>query len=57
MISLIPSIEEVSMNEPSTILNDNNQLNLDNDVLKLKRNKPLPDYNNSLENCMNLKLV
>tara|TARA_Y100000591_G_scaffold318255_1_gene328944 strand:+ start:1336 stop:2259 length:924 start_codon:yes stop_codon:yes gene_type:complete len=57
MISLIPTIEEVNINENNTNSGDGSLLNLTDNELKLKRSKPLPDYCNTLENCMNLKLV
>jgi hypothetical protein len=57
MISLIPLIEEVNLTDDNiNIDNNDNLFNLDNE-LKLKRSKPLPDNYNTLENCMNLKLV
>jgi hypothetical protein len=56
MISLIPIIEEVNILDCKNI-NDNTMFNLDENELKLKRSKPLPDSYNTLENCMNLKLV
>ena len=52
MISVIPSLEEIVIN--------NNYSNLKfekHDELKLKRKNPLPEFKNSLENCMNLKYV
>ena len=57
MISLIPTIEEVNINETSINSTDGSLLNFNDNELKLKRSKPLPDYCNTLENCMNLKLV
>ena len=57
MISLIPTIEEVNLNENNVNSSDGSLLNLSDNELKLKRSKPLPDYCNTLENCMNLKLV
>ena len=57
MISLIPTIEEVNLNENNINNGDGSLLNLTDNELKLKRSKPLPDYCNTLENCMNLKLV
>jgi len=58
MISLIPLIEEVNIVDNKICLdNNNNLLDIDNNELKLKRTKPLPDSYNTLENCMNLKLV
>jgi hypothetical protein len=57
MISLIPLIEEVNLTDENiNIDNNDNLFNLDNE-LKLKRSKPLPDNYNTLEHCMNLKLV
>lgn len=57
MISLIPLIEEVNLNDNINIDNSDNLFNIDDDELKLKRTKPLPESYNTLENCMNLKLV
>ena len=58
MISIIPLIEEDNLidNKINFDNNDNESLYIDN-KLKLKRSKPLPDSFNTLENCMNLKLV
>lgn len=58
MISIIPSLEEIILNNETNGILDfsNNMLNKSNE-LKLKREKPLPDFKNSLENCMNLKYV
>ena len=55
MISVIPMVEEINMNEYDYELNNSNSNNFNN--LKLKRSKPLPDTMNTLENCMNLKCV
>lgn len=55
MISIIPVIEEINILD-NTIVKNNEFIDLNND-LKLKRSKPLPDSFNTLENCMNLKLV
>ena len=58
MISLIPLVEEVNLiDNKITIDNNDNLFNIDNSELKLKRTKPLPESFNTLENCMNLKLV
>jgi hypothetical protein len=58
MISLIPLVEEVNLIDNKISLDNNDNLfNLDDSELKLKRNKPLPESYNTLENCMNLKLV
>ena len=50
MISIIPAIEEININNKSNF----NILNTD---LKLKRSKPLVNSDNTLENCMNLKYL
>ena len=53
VISIIPTLEEVLISsDKNSILNKN--INMD---YKIQRNKPLPDYKNTLENCMNLKYV
>ena len=57
MISLIPLIEEVNLTNDSIDFDNNDNLFSLDDELKLKRSKPLPDNFNTLENCMNLKLV
>ena len=56
MISLIPVIEEVNVLDTKS-MNDNTLFNFNDGDLKLKRTKPLPDSYNTLESCMNLKLV
>ena len=56
MISIIPIIEEVNLLENNINNKDTNLLDF-NDELKLKRTKPLPDSFNTLENCMNLKML
>jgi hypothetical protein len=52
-IPVIPTLEEVVIN--------NNCKNIsnytDNGDLRLKRTKPLPNYKNTLDSCMNLKIV
>jgi hypothetical protein len=57
MISLIPLIEEVNLVDNINMDNYDNLFNIDDNELKLKRNKPLPESFNTLETCMNLKLV
>ena len=58
MISLIPLIEEDNLiDNKINFDNNDNLLDIDNNELKLKRSKPLPESYNTLENCMNLKLV
>ena len=49
MISLIPTIEEVNLNENNVNSGDGSLLNLSDDELKLKRSKPLPDYCNTVK--------
>jgi hypothetical protein len=56
MISLIPLIEELNLLDINNNDNNDDLLNIDNEF-KLKRSKPLPESYNTLENCMNLKLV
>lgn len=53
-IPVIPTLEEIVIN--------NNCKNISNyaenpDDLRLKRTKPLPNYKNTLDSCMNLKIV
>ena len=60
MTSIIPQIEETSNNSfcnknKSFIPIDKDRIEKANKDLKLKRNKPLPDQKNTLENCMQLK--
>ena len=55
MISVIPLLEEVNINNDFSNISSNIESNMDN--LILKRTKPLPDSENTLENCMNLKCV
>lgn len=55
MISVIPLLEEVNINNDFSNVSSNIENNMDN--LILKRTKPLPDSENTLENCMNLKCV
>jgi len=57
MISLIPVIEEVNVLDCKMDVSKEQLFNLKDNELKLKRSKPLPDSYNTLENCMNLKLV
>ena len=59
MISIIPSIEEISLNDniEINIPEIKEKINKLSNEYKLKRNKPLPDSNNTLDFCMNLKYV
>ena len=59
MISLIPSLEEVNIdvNQGTGLgLNKEKSRKIDEEF-KLRRSKPLPDYHNTLENCMSLKYL
>jgi hypothetical protein len=61
LTSIIPNIEETNIsknlsNLSSSILNDS-IVSRTGELLRLKRVKPLPDSNNTLEACMNLKLL
>jgi hypothetical protein len=61
LTSIIPNIEETNIsknltNINSSILNDS-IVSKTGELLRLKRMKPLPDSNNTLEACMNLKLL
>ena len=62
MISVIPQIEEISNNtfynkSKSFIPIDKDRIEKANKDLKLKRQKPLSDKRNTLENCMKLKYI
>ena len=58
-IASIPTVEETSydldINKPVNI--DKNKLKKATNDYRLKRSKPLPDFKNTLESCMNLKFV
>ena len=58
-IASIPTVEETSydldINAPVNI--DKNKLKKVTNEYRLKRTKPLPDFKNTLESCMNLKFV
>lgn len=61
MVSIIPFVEDVCLttNEDTSQFNSmfNSQIQRVNREYKLKRNKPLPNSQNTLENCMNLKYL
>ena len=61
MISVLPMIEEINLNDDSNnidmFLLNKEQINKANEEYRLRRNKPLPDSKNTLESCMNLKLL
>ena len=61
LTSIIPNIEETNINKNinnigKSILTDS-IVSRSGELLRLRRQKPLPDSNNTLEACMNLKLL
>tara|TARA_Y100000590_G_scaffold179768_1_gene204904 strand:+ start:5002 stop:5997 length:996 start_codon:yes stop_codon:yes gene_type:complete len=58
IISVIPTLEEITYGNNNLFSGITNDMidNTTND-LRLKRTKPLPNYKNTLESCMNLKYV
>ena len=58
-VATIPTLEETSYDLDITkpINFDKDKLKKVSNEYKLKRSKPLPDHNNTLESCMNLKFV
>lgn len=61
LTSIIPNIEETNisktLNDIGTSFLTNSIVSKSGELLRLKREKPLPDSNNTLEACMNLKLL
>lgn len=60
MVSIIPMIEEVNINQDNQFDFSNiskHRINKANEEYRLKRNKPLSDSRNTLEECMNLKYL
>ena len=59
IISVIPTLEEITINSDNSVFNgiSNEFIQKTSNDLRLKRNKPLPNQNNTLESCMNLKYV
>jgi len=60
MVAVIPSLEEIIIDTDETAnlsIFNNDFLKKSNTELRLKRTKPLPNFKNTLENCMNLKYV
>jgi hypothetical protein len=59
IISIIPTLEEITINSDNSLFNgiSNEFIQKTSNDLRLKRNKPLPNQNNTLESCMNLKYV
>ena len=54
-------IEEINLNDDSNNIDmyllNKDQINKANEEYRLKRNKPLPDSKNTLESCMQLKVL
>jgi hypothetical protein len=59
VISVIPTIEEINYDlfGDGLFSIDKDRIKKATDDYKLKRTKPLPNYKNTLESCMNLKYV
>lgn len=61
MVSVLPMIEEININDDNNnidmFLLNKEQINKANEEYRLRRNKPLPDSKNTLESCMNLKVL
>ena len=61
LTSIIPNIEETnvakSINDIKVSNFNNSIVSRSGELLRLRRQKPLPDSNNTLEACMNLKFV
>ena len=61
MVSVLPMIEEINLNDDCNnidmFLLNKEQINKANEEYRLRRNKPLPDSKNTLESCMNLKVL
>ena len=61
LTSIIPNIEETnvakSINDIKVSNFNNSIVSRTGELLRLRRQKPLPDSNNTLEACMNLKFV
>lgn len=61
LTSVIPNVEETniskSLNDIGTSFFNSSIVSKSGELLRLKRQRPLPDSNNTLEACMNLKLL
>lgn len=61
MISVLPVMEEINLNDNNndinTFLINKEHLNKANEEYRLKRTKPLPESKNTLETCMQLKVL
>lgn len=61
MVSVLPMIEEINLNDDNNnidmFLLNKDHINKANEEYRLRRNKPLPDSKNTLESCMNLKVL
>lgn len=53
-VSVIPTLEEVVINNNCKSFSNYNE---NSEEYRLKRTKPLPNYKNTLDSCMNLKIV
>ena len=53
-VSVIPTLEEVVINNNCKSFSNYND---NTEEYRLKRTKPLPNYKNTLDSCMNLKIV
>ena len=62
MLAVIPTMEERSIDnnclkEQKYVPLDGEKIKTADAQLRLKRSKPLPDFKNTLENCMQLRYV
>ena len=61
LMSIIPNVEETNITNNLDMISNSNlnssRISKSGEILRLKRSKPLPDSNNTLESCMNLKLL
>jgi hypothetical protein len=61
LMSIIPNVEETNITNNLDMISNSNlnssRISKTGEILRLKRSKPLPDSNNTLESCMNLKLL
>lgn len=61
LMSIIPNVEETNITDNLDMISNPNlnssRISKSGEILRLKRSKPLPDSNNTLESCMNLKLL
>ena len=57
--AVIPTLEEITIDTDDSLFKgiSSDFINKTSNELRLKRTKPLPNYKNTLENCMNLKYI